>query len=61
MRLLLLAVVAAIAAANNDYYDLLGIQKDANEEAVKKAYRKLSRKLHPGECIECIRYASQAR
>lgn len=51
MRLLLLAVVAAIAAANNDFYELLGIQKDANEEAVKKAYRKLSRKLHPGECL----------
>ncbi len=49
-RLLLLAVVAALAAANNDFYELLGITKDANEESVKKAYRKLSRKLHPGAC-----------
>ena len=30
-----------------DYYKVLGISKDANEEAIKKAYRKLARQLHP--------------
>jgi curved DNA-binding protein len=30
-----------------DYYSILGIQKDAKEEEIKKAYRKLARKHHP--------------
>lgn len=30
-----------------DYYETLGISRDAPQEAVKKAYRKLARKWHP--------------
>ena len=33
--------------AKRDYYEVLGINKDADEEAIKKAYRKLAMKHHP--------------
>ena len=30
-----------------DYYAILGVERGADEEAIKKAYRKLARKYHP--------------
>ncbi|MDR1161202.1 MAG: J domain-containing protein [Tannerellaceae bacterium] len=30
-----------------DYYKILGVGKDASQEAIKKAYKKLARKHHP--------------
>lgn len=33
--------------ASKDYYKVLGVAKDADEAAIKKAYRKLAMKYHP--------------
>jgi len=32
---------------NKDYYKILGIEKDASDEEIKLAYRKLAKKYHP--------------
>ena len=33
--------------ANKDYYELLGIQKGASDDEIKRAFRKLAVKYHP--------------
>ncbi|RZN39759.1 MAG: molecular chaperone DnaJ [Methanosarcinales archaeon] len=34
-------------AEKKDYYDVLGVQKDADEKQIKKTYRKLAMQYHP--------------
>src|SRR5437588_8233089 len=33
--------------ATRDYYDVLGVPRDADDAAIKKAFRRLARELHP--------------
>ncbi len=36
-----------MATTTRDYYEILGITKDADDAAIKKAYRKMALKWHP--------------
>ena len=34
-------------AEKRDYYDILGVDKGASDEQIKKSYRKVAMKFHP--------------
>lgn len=34
-------------AEKRDYYEVLGLQKGASEDEIKKAFRQLAKKYHP--------------
>ena len=48
-------------ANGKDYYKVLGIDKSASEEDVKKAYRKLAREHHPDVVSEKDKEAAEKR
>ncbi|UNI21217.1 DnaJ- protein scj1 [Purpureocillium takamizusanense] len=47
LGLLLLVGLAQLALCAEDYYKVLGVEKDATERQLKSAYRQLSKKFHP--------------
>ena len=36
-----------MSTTERDYYELLGVARDADEQEIKKAFRALARRLHP--------------
>ena len=44
---LLLLALPLVLATGKDYYEILGVSKDASEKDIKRAFRKLAVKYHP--------------
>lgn len=36
-----------VATSSRDYYEILGVERDADESTIKKAFRRLAREFHP--------------
>ena len=40
--------------AKRDYYDVLGVQKNASDQEIKKAFRNLAKENHPDRNLSLI-------
>ena len=52
-------LVIAIGASSNNYYNLLGVDKQASEQDIKKAYRRMAMKWHPDKNRDNIAFAEK--
>ncbi|RCN39570.1 DnaJ domain protein [Ancylostoma caninum] len=44
---LLFLVLTVVVIADEDYYKLLGIERDADDRTIRKAFKKLAIQKHP--------------
>jgi len=51
------AVLLTVAAVDDDYYKLLGLQRDATQPEIKRAFRRISMKEHPDKGGDPEKYA----
>jgi len=46
------AIIKKVMHSSDDYYAMLGVDKQADEASIKKAYKRLALQLHPDKCQE---------